>query len=164
VGQVDQALEVAQAIIEDVQRASALREVARVLAEAGQVDQALVAARSIIGDVERASALREVAGVLARAGQVDQALVAARAITGDVDRVSALHEVVGVLVEAGEHERVVIVADQILTEARAASRFQFFATLGHEVSMLFLLGREEELLAISKEVLEIETWWVDHRR
>jgi tetratricopeptide (TPR) repeat protein len=116
---VEQALVAAQAIQRDIDKASALADVARTLIQAGQTDRAVTVAQLINKDeAKKAKVLAGVARTLARAGQTDQAVTVAQCINEDKAKAEALGDVAEALAEVGQTDQAVTVA-QCINEDKA---------------------------------------------
>jgi tetratricopeptide (TPR) repeat protein len=158
-GQAQQALTAAQAIKAPSIKSGALANVANALGQAGQVDQALIAAQAIKESSLNSEVLRAVASALARAGQVEGALAAAEAIKDTSTRAQTLAEVAAMLARSSQAGEAVAAVERALAVARRTSRPDVLVVLEQAVPVFGITGKNHELVALSRSLLEVEQWW-----
>ncbi len=111
-GRYDQAMQVAQTIKEDYQRAGILGGIAAEYAKAGQYDQALQVTTTIASDYAKSEALTKIAGAYRESGQVDKALpLLSQALkiteTGNLP----IEDIAAEYARAGQYDKALLMAD-----------------------------------------------------
>jgi tetratricopeptide (TPR) repeat protein len=117
-GRFEEALKVAERIVDAEKRSEALREIAEAMTEAGRFEEGfeevLKVAEWIDGAWERSWALREIAEAMAKAGRFEEALKLAERIEGAGRRSKALIETAEAMSKAGMMEEARKVFEEAL--------------------------------------------------
>jgi tetratricopeptide (TPR) repeat protein len=151
-GELNRALEVAETIENEGNRASALSQMAEILAQVGNrvgLDRVRMAATAVEGQDAKALVLSGLVRALAQVGEFDRALAEVEAIGVEEHRASALSGVVQALAQAGEFDRALAEVEAIGIEEHAVS------ALSGAAQALARAGEEGRAVDVANKALAV---------